>query len=117
MSLDNMTNCPHCGKPMKVVAAYCPHCGKKDSIEVDEIFTDEFLNSIPLEDHLKTKPIQEVYDSIDSDSNWSGWGVVCVRCGSKNLSGKHPKHDMWKCHNCGYTNIKPTKSDKVRTPK
>ena len=50
----------------------------------------------------------EEYNSRKSDSE----RVVCERCGSDNLSAKHPEHSMWKCHSCGYVTIK---SDKGRT--
>ena len=30
---DNMTNCPHCGSPKKIIVAFCPYCRLKDSEE------------------------------------------------------------------------------------
>ena len=64
---ENMTNCLHCGKPMKLIAFACPHCGMPMSVEPE--FSDEFLNSIPLEDHLKTRSFDEILreESIESD--------------------------------------------------
>ena len=32
----NMIECPHCGKPKRVIAAFCPHCGKYDGLEETE---------------------------------------------------------------------------------
>jgi len=57
---ENMTRCLHCGKPMKLIAFACPHCGMPMSVDPNSVLSDEFLESIPLEDHLKTRPFSEI---------------------------------------------------------
>jgi len=65
---ENMTKCLHCGSPMKLIAFACPFCGMPVSVDPDESFSDDFLESIPIEDHLKTKPFDDVIkEPIDSD--------------------------------------------------
>jgi len=57
-----MKKCPHCGRPMKVIAAWCPHCGLKDSHDynLDEVFDEDLMNDF-LNAPIGTIPIEEVY--------------------------------------------------------
>ena len=59
---ETTTKCLHCGKDTKLAAFACHNCGMPFSVDPDNIFNDKFLDSIPLEDHLKTKPFTQILE-------------------------------------------------------
>ena len=58
----NMTKCPYCGQPKKVIAAWCSHCGLLDShdYELNDVFDEALMNEF-LNAPEGTIPIKEVY--------------------------------------------------------